>query len=202
MIYFISDFHFGHKKIIEFERWNFRDIQEHDEKIMNMLEECICDNDILYFLGDLGWPNDDIIKRFNNLKCKKFMIVGNHDTKTFEYYKTKLSFDEIYEYPIWLSDRIVISHHPIPVEEGVVNIHGHLHGSYLEFTNYVNVNVHMLDYKLCSQKQINGLLARLPKPSTKFLKEWFTGHQIYTDEQMERKSDVIFDKDGRAIGFK
>lgn len=202
MIYFTSDFHFSHSRILSFERWNFTSIQEHDEYVMKMLEEKLGKDDILYFLGDLGWPSEDIVRRIRALECQKYMIVGNHDKKSDIYYKEELGFTEVYNHPLWLSNRIVISHYPVPVEDGVVNIHGHLHGAYLEMKNYINANVHMQDYKLVTMKKVNNLIGRLPKPNRKFLEEWFAEYQVYTPEQMEKKKDEFQFRDDGVILYK
>lgn len=51
--YFCSDFHFGHKVIIDIERTDCRTIEEHDDKILGILKTLTA-NDELYFLGDFG----------------------------------------------------------------------------------------------------------------------------------------------------
>lgn len=52
--YFCSDFHFGHVKIIEFERQDCSSIEEHDERILSTLEKLLFATDEMYFLGDFG----------------------------------------------------------------------------------------------------------------------------------------------------
>lgn len=200
MIYFTSDFHFGHEIIIELERISFPNINTHDNAIMDILEQ-LSSSDVLYFLGDLGWPDEEITKRLKSLACKKYMIIGNHDKYKVESYETNYGF-KVYKYPIWISKRVVLSHYPIPVEEGVVNIHGHLHNSILDMENYVNANIHMQQYKLVNEKQIDILLSRLKKPSKKFLEEWYAGHQKYSPQEVARRSDIIFSHDGIALAKK
>ena len=54
------------------------------------------------------------------------MIKGNHDNRSVNYYKNKFGFEEVYNHPVWFERRIVLSHIPIPVEDDIINIHGHL----------------------------------------------------------------------------
>lgn len=202
MDYFAADLHFNHKRILSFERYQFATILKHDEFIMSVLENTLTLTDKLYLLGDVGWPSDEIKERFKSLKCKKYLIKGNHDKNTVSYYKEDMGFDEVYDHPIWYSNRIVLSHYPVPVEDEVVNVHGHLHGSTLDFRNYINVNIHMLGYKLCKLSRINSIVSSLPKPNTKFLQEWFAGHQLFTEEEVKRRTDILFDEKGIAIRLK
>lgn len=100
MIYYTSDFHFGHKRILDFERNQFKDINEHDRFIMTVLENRLSSQDELYFLGDLGWTSEEIAIRFKNLRGKKYMIIGNHDKDKTYLYKSKYGFTHVYKYPI------------------------------------------------------------------------------------------------------
>ena len=200
MEYFISDFHFGHKSTLNFERFCFEDIQQHDNYIIKILKSKLTKDDTLYFLGDLGYPNEEIEKELRNLPCKKIMLQGNHDDKPADYYLKVCGFDEYYTHPIWLSNRIMLSHYPLPVENGTVNIHGHLHGSYLDMPNYVNVSIHVVNYKLISKKQIDRLISKL-QPSYKFFFEWWNGHQIMTKEQIDNRDDILLDTDDKIVGF-
>lgn len=86
------------------------------------------------------------------------------------------------------------------MENGVVNVHGHLHGSKLDLGNYINANIHMTDYKLISERQVEALLSYLDKPNTKFLQEWYTGHQIFSEKEMKKRPEVVFEK-GIAVRF-
>lgn len=83
--------------------------------------------DTLVHLGDVG--DLEYIKR---LKCHKVLIMGNHD-QSIE--KMEEVFDEVYSGPLWISQKIVLSHEPISTllwdnfytPSFVFNIHGHKH---------------------------------------------------------------------------
>lgn len=174
MIYFISDLHLNHSKVIQFERTQFSSIEKHNETIKNNLFS-LKENDELWVLGDLGFSFEWIAE----LKCKKYLILGNHDKYTVSHYKQY--FDEVYNHPVWLSPRICLSHYPERVDKDVVNVHGHLHNSKLDLPNYINVNAAVIDYKPLSKKFVDALVMKIQKDKLKykFGYEWWVEHQVY-----------------------
>lgn len=199
MIYFYSDLHFGQPNLLKFERFCFSTIEEHDETIIKSLEK-LGEGDTLWFLGDIGYPSEEIKNRIRNLRCKTFMVAGNHDKRSADYYKKEYNFDEVYKHSVWIEKRIVLSHIPIPVEDSVINIHGHLHGSFIDKPNYVNVSVHVINYKLYPMKKIMDLMGKLPVSNYKFLEEWYYGIQKVLEEQRVRRNDLIIDEKGIIRG--
>ena len=81
-------------------------------------------------------------------------------------------FDEIYTGPLFIADRILLSHEPIyGLEEFCVNIHGHVHnGAYKEYNvlsnNYTHINMasDVCDFTpIDLGKEIkNGLISNIP----------------------------------------
>ena len=90
--------------------------------------------DTLVHLGDVG--DLDYIKR---LKCHKVLIMGNHD-QSIE--KMEEVFDEVYSGPLWISQKLVLSHEQIwshcfeSAEPIAFNIHGHDHNKGNKETKY------------------------------------------------------------------
>lgn len=92
--------------------------------------------DTLIHLGDVG--DLSYIKR---LKCHKVLIMGNHD-QSIE--KMEEVFDEVYSGPLWISQKLVLSHEPIWIETIesyqqqpiAFNIHGHDHHKENKGTDY------------------------------------------------------------------
>lgn len=199
MVYFTSDFHFSHEAVILFERNQFDKTSDHDKAVLESLS-VLTKEDEIWFLGDMGWPNDFVSEKIRKMECHKYMIKGNHDTDSNYYYIEKFGLKECYDHPVWLNDRIVLSHYPVPVENGVLNIHGHLHGSVIDRKNYINANVHIQDYKLIPMTTIEKMLKKLNAPSKDYLKEWFA------DIQRPYKSDFRIDRilwtDGTIAGTK
>lgn len=118
-IYLVSDTHFEDSD---------RELMKYfisNEDQWYILNNTCHKNDTLVHLGDVG--NLDFIKR---LKCRKVLIMGNHD-QSIE--KMEKVFDEVYSGPLWISQKLVLSHEPICLEAGITrepiafNIHGHDH---------------------------------------------------------------------------
>lgn len=202
MIYFTSDWHFGHKSILKFERFDFDTIEDHDMYIIDVLYKTLKPKDILYFLGDVGFPSKKIEKAIRDLPCaEKYIILGNHDAKSIRYYKEVLNFKEVYNHPVFLGQRIVLSHIPIKVNDSVINIHGHLHGAKLDLKNYINVSFEVANKTLLSYKKVTGLLNEIPKENNEFLHEWFADHYQVIENIKEKRNDLLLDDNNKIIGF-
>ncbi len=124
-IYWItSDNHLGHEKIFTFEpkRKGF------DTTIRYL--NCVEEKDILINLGDIGFHDKEkwMGEYVNACKGKKILVFGNHDKGSYSYFY-KQGFDficERFSLDIY-GFRIVFTHKPVWVPEGVLNIHGHFH---------------------------------------------------------------------------
>ena len=126
-IWIISDPHFGDpdRKIINS---NWPSPQEY----INNIKSKIGKHDTLICLGDVG--DKEYFKSFN---CYKILITGNHDTGATTYEDI---FDEVYNGPLFIGDRILLSHEPIHgLEEICVNIHGHVHCETNIYVNHINL---------------------------------------------------------------
>lgn len=78
-------------------------------------------NDLFICLGDVGDQN-----QISKIKAKrKILIKGNHDVGNSNY----TNFDEIYEGPLFINDKILLSHEPI-FNDCWLNIHGHIHNQF------------------------------------------------------------------------
>lgn len=201
-----SDWHLHHAKdnntggILKFERGNrFGTIQEHDSCIVELVRRWIkklSKDDVFYFLGDFGRPTDETFQElkdiFQKAHCHTVAIRGNHDHEA-ETEQLKELFDEVHDYPIYISDRIILSHRPhVEMDTSVLNISGHLHGSTLSLPNYMCASIHVNGYKPITSKQAQGKLGSLPKRDIRFLWEWFAPYYKFT----QKKEDCIYDKDG------
>lgn len=194
--FFVSDFHFNHNNIILFERTQFSTIEEHDNFLISKITEWaerIPAGSTLYNLGDFGstdflWTTD--ILRNAGIKC--VFIYGNHDSVS-DLEKFEAYFDEVYQYPIFLSNKLVISHYPVAVYDDTMCIHGHLHGSILDKDNYMTCSINDIGYMPISEKHIQSRFSKLPKFNRRFLWEPFAGLMKFK----EKRDDVVMDKDGR-----
>ena len=81
-IYLTSDQHFFHKSILNWNRKEFKNVEEMNEFLINQWNSTIKENDIVYQLGDFAFGDDfegieNICKLLNG---KKTLILGNHDS--------------------------------------------------------------------------------------------------------------------------
>lgn len=194
MNYFISDFHFNHKNIIEWERTQFSTIEEHDSFTLYTIEQWakkLHKDDEFWFLGDFG--DISFLYQLPQFKCKTYMIYGNHDKKD-DYEKFAGYFDEVHLYPLYLSNRLVVSHLPVAAYDDTINVHGHLHGTVIDKPNYINCSINDHSYTLLSGKEVANHYSKLPKYNRRFLWEPFAA-----DYKMHGRNpeDVVVDKNGR-----
>lgn len=185
-VYITSDPHFGDLDILNSERKNkFNSIEEHDNTIKSVIKKTMFAGNTLVLLGDLGEGWQDFIK---SLKCYKVLVVGNHDTKSREYYLKY--FDEVYLTEIPATDLVTLSHQPVVVSEHKINVHGHLHDSYLGIKrNYMNANIHMCKYELLNLKDIDTQARKIEYsdrfigPKALFQREWYAKHYVFENKE-------------------
>lgn len=198
-----SDWHFGHDQILEFERDRFQNIEEHDQFLLKTIRnyfQCnIGAHDTFYFLGDLGVPSEIVASSlyalFADAPFKTVAVLGNHDGSKQKRFMREI-FDEVYQYPIYISNTVVLSHYPVAVYDCQVNIHGHLHASYLKDRNHVNASIAVADYKFVQQPKIDRIFKTFKhKWSPKFLHEPFAADYVFTNIA---RTDVVTDRNGNV----
>lgn len=148
-VYFISDTHFYHERIIAFANRPFQNAAQMNEAIVNNWNSVIGKRDTVYHLGDIGISRtiDDlqIIERLNG--AKKVLILGNHDNLPITDYLQV--FDAVYA--VYKHKGRILSHYPIHPQElyGQTNIHGHTHDHNVTAPGckYLNVSVENIGYK-------------------------------------------------------
>lgn len=189
----IGDIHLGSNGL--FKRIYSRDfatMEAYHTAVLNNITSRITKQSILLFLGDLGYREyfEDF---FPKIDCYKILIKGNHDTYSDDtYYKY---FDEVYSHPLFYTPRIVFSHIPIPTEQGVLNIHGHTHEIDLDSKDHFNICVERVGYSLVTMKWISKQVMNSPKPSYKFLNEWYRDIQI----SKTKRDDLVLDEHNRIL---
>lgn len=188
--FFISDLHFGHKNLLKFERTEFETIEDHDAFLIESINKFVKLTDTLYILGDIG-----NVEKIRQLNGRKILIMGNHDTRSKLEYES--FFAEVYDTPVYLNKRILLSHFPVPVTGEILNIHGHLHGSYLASENHKNVSAALVRYIPLSADHVGNKVSKLPRDNTRFLEEWYADKYVF--ERHEERTDVVTDHTGRVL---
>lgn len=128
--WFISDTHFGHANILKYDERPFADLEEMQEEIIKRWNKKVKNGDTVWFLGDFAFTNkkdyiQPILKRLNGIKN---IVMGNHDTKSPQFYRD-CGFNEAYNHPIILRNFFILSHEPMFITQNMpyFNIYGHVH---------------------------------------------------------------------------
>ena len=136
-IFLISDFHITYAD----EQGKIR-----AQSIITNVNNIVPENANLLILGDLGGKRgqeskDDVVDFISKIKCKNlYLILGNHDKLSIMEYR-KMGFKAVTDYFEW--NNIVFSHIPIAVKKGMINVHGHNHGTETYLNDMVSPDDHI-----------------------------------------------------------
>lgn len=146
--YLISDTHFGHAKILEYEpsrRCLGRTVEEHDEALVQRWNAVVRKRDTVWHLGDVlfGAHSFQVLGRLNGIKK---LVMGNHDVynahRYLEYFVDLKGVAQI--------GKLALSHIPLDPSQKrrySANIHGHLHGATMPDPWYFNVSCERIDFQ-------------------------------------------------------
>lgn len=134
MIYFTSDLHFNHEKIIKHRNRPFRSADDMNKKMIKNWNSIVTPTDKVCILGDFTIKGGSTANHYlNSLNGKKYLIKGNHDEfvndKTFD----KNLFEWIKEYHEfkYKNYKFILFHYPIKewnnISRGAIHLHGHIH---------------------------------------------------------------------------
>lgn len=135
MIYFTSDFHFGHRNIIKFNDRPFNNIDEMNNKLIDNYNSIINNKDTVYILGDISFrisieESNEYIKQ---LKGNKIIVYGNHDKNYNDNLFIKKTYFDVLKYN---KQKFCLMHYPMlswpGSHQGSIQLHGHIHGKYEE----------------------------------------------------------------------
>ena len=140
-IWVTSDSHFGHSKHFLYEPRGFKNIEEHDEAIIQNWNSLVKPDDIVYHLGDVMLNDDE-----HGLKCLKrlnghiHLIRGNHCTNArLLKYAECWNVESVGDWATVIKSgkqSIYLSHYPTitsnydvdkPLKARVINVCGHSH---------------------------------------------------------------------------
>lgn len=155
-VWLISDTHFDDTD----REYMGYDISEREQ--IEILKRRCHKHDTLICLGDVG-----NVEYFKKLKCYKVLVMGNHDEAPSKFQK---QFNEVYTGPIWIAEKLVLSHEPLCLESGITrkpiafNIHGHDHsGEYYNDDYHLNICQNVFGYEPLNLKDFikDGHLKRI-----------------------------------------
>lgn len=129
MIYFIADTHFSEGNIMRYENRPFESAEAMNREIVSRWNGVVREEDEVYVLGDFGAAGQEALM-LDRLKGKKYLVKGNHDTESNQYYRDA-GFAEVYDHPVIIEDFWILSHEPLYVNTNMpyANLFGHVHNS-------------------------------------------------------------------------
>lgn len=173
-IWIISDTHFND---IDCKHMNPNWIPP--EEHIQILKKVLNKQTLLIHLGDVGDAS-----YLDKLKCYKVLLTGNHDILS----KVASHFNEVYNGPLFIADRIILSHEPIyGLENFALNIHGHVHNGYTiafsdKVASHINLASDVAQWQPCNLDTLikkNGFLSKIPNY-----------HRITIDKATETKKNL------------
>lgn len=146
-VYLISDTHFDdHDCKIMDKQWITP--KEHLQMITNKVHK----NDTLIHLGDVGNPDYFKTAWKPGKKPHLVLIMGNHDASVEQFSDV---FDEIYTGPLYIAEKILLSHEPIPNCSWCYNIHGHDHDAHHKPDKYhCNIASNVIQFQIINLQDI------------------------------------------------
>jgi calcineurin-like phosphoesterase family protein len=136
-VFVISDTHFGHKRIIEFEAAArpFASIEEHDRALVERWNATVKPKDTVWHLGDVFFGKDGhaVVAELNGIKK---LVMGNHDHYPLEVYQRYfVKVQGAAEHSGCILTHVPV--HPCQLERRYrLNIHGHMHSKSLDDPRY------------------------------------------------------------------
>lgn len=139
--WFTSDFHFGHKNIIQYSNrpWTF---EEQDDKLVDRWNSRVGVMDDVYHLGDFTFVGskkaNKVIELIKQLNGKITFLMGNHCQKNLWAQIEQANLPHVMEIchykEITVEGRtVVMCHYPFETwnkaHHGAWHLHGHCHGS-------------------------------------------------------------------------
>lgn len=141
---YISDLHFGHKAVIDFDPRPFSSVEEMDAVMIELWNSRVTKNDQVYILGDFAFHNEKPYSWYlKQLRGQKHLIVGNHDRKLLKDAEAMEYFVSVDYYREITDDkkRIILSHYPIAEWNGfhreAYHVYGHIHNRTDETFQYM-----------------------------------------------------------------
>lgn len=199
-IWFTSDLHFGHRRILNFVPNRIKEfnlnleeenvIETHDNLLIEKWNNTISKHDIVYILGDVSFvSSDDTKKILEKLNGKKHLIIGNHDSPCSGLGNYFVSTSQIKEVTFkkihysFLDEDLhcILCHYPLIAwnrrMHGSVMLHGHTHGSICD----INLNSEELRIDIGFDSKLGNCNFISLEEIYKFLKDKITKGKTFQE---------------------
>lgn len=153
---YISDIHFGHRSVIDFDHRPFSDVEEMDNALIKLWNSRVSRDDQVYIIGDFCYRNEKAAEWYlRQLKGHKHLIIGNHDGALLKNEKAMTYFESV-DKMMHVSDcgkEICLCHFPIAEWNGYYkghwHIYGHIHGHKTETYEFMKTREKALNAAAC-----------------------------------------------------
>lgn len=169
-IWFISDTHFLHKKILAPDKRgnrgdSFNSVEEMNESMIENWNSVVKQHDLVYHLGDVFiGDKDEYLEIHKRLNGGKRLITGNHDSPKFlsNHFSRVSTWREFREFGF------IASHFPLHRDalyrgsnkKFYNNLHGHTHGNITDEKYHLCVSVEQINYTPIHVDEIIKLFAK------------------------------------------
>jgi len=167
-VWFTSDTHFGHARVIQLCRRPFANVREMDESLVRAWNERVQIGDIVWHVGDFAYGEDSarIDAIFRRLNGEKHLVIGNHDQDN----EAVLTLPWVSAHSIATTDvggqRVTLCHYPMKTwpqaSRGAIHLFGHMHGRLKGTTNSLDVGVDVWGFRPVGLDEITRRLRTLP----------------------------------------
>lgn len=163
-IFFTSDTHFGHARIIELCKRPFASVEEMDETLVANWNARVQPNDIVWHLGDFSMANIDVAEHYlGRLNGTLNLIWGNHDragVRNWGGWASSQYVAEIQHY----GQHVTLCHYAMRVwnrsHHGSLMLYGHSHGNLPGTSLSQDVGVDAWDFRPVTLPEIIDRMAR------------------------------------------
>lgn len=148
-IWFSSDQHYFHKRILEFTKRPYNTVEEMNEAFIEWNNNNVKDNDEVWNLGDFSFGDlDQTVSVLERLKGNQHLILGNHcsivrknRSVISKYFH---SIQDMRELKVG-NKKIILCHYPMrswnSSNYGAFMLHGHTHGALEPYGRSVDVGI-------------------------------------------------------------
>lgn len=175
-IWFTSDHHFGHARIIELAKRPFASVEEMDDEMVRRWNTVVRPGDTVYHLGDFAF--DDHNKYLPRLAGQKRLILGNHDhSNRVKKAKGWATIDSLLHITMPDKTPVVLCHYAMRVwsrsHHGAIHLYGHSHGSLKGDNQCLDVGVDCWAFAPVSFEEISmRLIDQIPRSEPDHHNPW------------------------------
>ncbi|MBQ6832904.1 MAG: metallophosphoesterase [Lachnospiraceae bacterium] len=166
--FYISDCHFGHKNVLQFDQRPFDTVEEMDRVMMENWKKRVGEEDEVYILGDFCYRSEkDPVWYLKRLPGKKYLLTGNHDADILKSHDALMCFESV-EQIKYVDDNgkyLCLCHFPIAewyaYHRGTYHIYGHIHNRLSDTCLIMRNRKHAYNAAACINNYVPGTLEEI-----------------------------------------